>query len=54
MGSVDFFKYLTEQGYTDEAAREILKRRNAYKETAEDKAIYKQYKEHLKEIKGKC
>lgn len=49
--SVQLFSYLIEQGYTDKEARAFLQRRNAYKETAKDKAVYKQYKEHLKQIR---
>lgn len=48
--SVKLFDYLIEQGYTDEEARAFLQRRNAYKETKKDRAIYKQYTEHLKQI----
>ena len=43
-----FFTYLIQQGYETEEARELVRRRNAYKETKADKAIIKQYAEHLK------
>ena len=39
----DFFKYLINIGKTDEEARAIMGRHNAFKETKEDRELIKQY-----------
>ena len=46
--SVQLFNFLIGQGYTDQEARELIKRRNAYRETAKDKAAYKHFIEYLR------
>lgn len=41
--SADFYKFMTDRGYTDSNAREIIARHNTFKDTKSDRAIMREY-----------
>lgn len=49
---MSFFEFLLSSGYDDNDAKEVIRRTNSYKETAEDEIIKQRYSAYMRDMDG--